>query len=129
MTAQPVLLRGGTVVDGTGAPGVVADVLLADGRIVAVGEISHAQAGDAVEFDCSGLVVAPGFIDPHTHYDAQVLWDPDLTPSSWHGVTTVIMGNCGFGIAPTRPEDRPVIARTLENVEGMSVKALTAGID
>ena len=78
--------------------------------------------------DLDGLVLAPGFIDCHTHYDAQVLWDPDLTPSSWHGVTTVVMGNCGFGIAPTRPAGRETIARTLENVEGMSVEALFAGI-
>jgi N-acyl-D-amino-acid deacylase len=73
-------------------------------------------------------VLAPGFVDIHTHYDAQVLWDRDLTPSCWHGVTTVVMGNCGFGIAPTRPEHRSTIARTLENVEGMSVDALEAGI-
>ena len=73
-------------------------------------------------------MLAPGFIDCHTHYDAQVLWDPDLTPSCWHGVTTVVMGNCGFGIAPTKPEHRETIARTLENVEGMSVDALAAGI-
>ena len=96
-------------------------------RIAAVeapGAVS--QKGDVVDLD--GLVLAPGFIDCHTHYDAQVLWDPDLTPSSWHGVTTVVMGNCGFGIAPTRPAGRETIARTLENVEGMSVEALFAGI-
>ena len=96
-------------------------------RIVAVeapGAVS--QNGDVV--DLYGLVLAPGFIDCHTHYDAQVLSDPDLTPSSWHGVTTVVMGNCGFGIAPTRPAGRETIARTLENVEGMSVEALFAGI-
>ena len=72
---------------------------------------------DVVDLD--GLVLAPGFIDVHTHYDAQVLWDGDLTPSSWHGVTTTVMGNCGFGVAPTKPEHRDVIARTLENVEGI----------
>ena len=76
-----------------------------------------------------GLALAPGFIDVHTHYDAQILWDGDLTPSSWHGVTSVIMGNCGFGVAPTRPEHRDIIVRTLENVEGMSMDALNAGID
>src|SRR5881628_2172003 len=106
------VLRGGFVVDGSGAPGRAADVLV---------------DGDEI-FDVDGFVVAPGFVDVHTHYDAQVLWDRDLTPSCWHGVTTVVMGNCGFGIAPTRPEHRSTIARTLENVEGMSVDALEAGI-
>ena len=121
------LLRGGTVVDGTGAPAVPADVVLADGRIAAVGPDLPVPDGAQV-VDCTGLVVAPGFIDPHTHYDAQVLWDPELTPSSWHGVTTVVVGNCGFGIAPTRPEHRPTILRVLENVEGMPLDALEAGI-
>jgi N-acyl-D-amino-acid deacylase len=78
--------------------------------------------------DLTGLVLSPGFIDPHTHYDAQILWDADLTPSSWHGVTTVVMGNCGFTLAPTRPEHREVIVKTLEQVEGMSAEALDAGI-
>jgi N-acyl-D-aspartate/D-glutamate deacylase len=119
------ILRGAWVVDGTGAPGRSTDVGIEDGRVVAAGSLSAAKA-EVVDLD--GLVLAPGFIDIHTHYDAQVLWDPDLTPSSWHGVTTVVMGNCGFGIAPTRPEHRDTIARTLENVEGMSVDALIAGI-
>ncbi len=92
----------------------------ARGRAVAAG------AGAEV-VDLDGLVLAPGFIDIHTHYDAQILWDPDLTPSCWHGVTSVVMGNCGFGVAPTRPEHRDTIVRTLENVEGMSVEALDAG--
>lgn len=121
-------LRGGQVVDGSGAPARRADVLLAEGRVASVGEIAPADRKGAVEVDCDGLVVAPGFIDIHTHYDAQVFWDPELTPSSWHGVTTVVMGNCGFGIAPTRPEDRGTIARILENVEGMTLEALEAGI-
>src|SRR6202011_2942121 len=90
------------------------------------GTVSGEGGQDVVDLD--GLALAPGFIDCYTHYDAQVLWDPDLTPSSWHGVTTVVMGNCGFGIAPTRPAGRETIARTLENVEGMSVEALFAGI-
>ena len=98
-------------------------------RITAVMPAGQGMGGDSDEVvDLNGLVLAPGFIDCHTHYDAQILWDPDLTPSSWHGVTTVVMGNCGFGIAPTRPEGRETIARTLENVEGMSVDALAAGI-
>src|SRR5271165_4530674 len=121
------VLRGALLVDGTGAPPRPADVVLEADRIAAVEAPGTASgSGDVVDLD--GLVLAPGFIDCHTHYDAQVLWDPDLTPSSWHGVTTVVMGNCGFGIAPTRPAGRETIARTLENVEGMSVEALFAGI-
>ena len=120
-------IKSGTVIDGTGRPGMVADVVLADGRIEAVGPDLAVPDGAEV-VDCTGLVVAPGFIDPHTHYDAQILWDPEVTPSSWHGVTTVVVGNCGFGIAPTRPDDRPTILRVLENVEGMPLDALEAGI-
>ena len=122
-----LILRNGTVIDGTGAPRRTADVGVADGRVVAVGDV--AATDGAEEVDLGGLVLAPGFVDIHTHYDAQVLWDPDLTPSCWHGVTSVVVGNCGFGIAPTRPEHRETIARTLENVEGMAFDALVAGID
>ncbi|MEY2434868.1 MAG: N-acyl-D-amino-acid deacylase, partial [Acidimicrobiaceae bacterium] len=122
-----LVLRGGKVIDGTGAPARSADVGVEGDRIVAVGDVGSTNGAEVVELD--GLVLAPGFVDIHTHYDAQVTWDGDLTPSCWHGVTSVVMGNCGFSIAPTRPEDRGVIARTLENVEGMSVEALTAGID
>jgi N-acyl-D-amino-acid deacylase len=113
------------VVDGTGSPGIRADVLVEDGLITAIGEIG-ADADETV--DLTGLVLAPGFIDPHTHYDAQVLWDRDLTPSSWHGVTTVVTGNCGFGIAPAAPGGRDLVMRTLENVEGMPLEALQAGL-
>jgi N-acyl-D-amino-acid deacylase len=121
------VLRGATVVDGTGAPPRMADVVLDGPTISAVVEPGTASP-DAEAVDLDGLVLAPGFIDVHTHYDAQILWDPDLTPSAWHGVTTVVLGNCGFGIAPTRPQHRETIARTLENVEGMAVEALVAGI-
>jgi len=119
-----LVIRGGEVIDGTGAARRSADVRVVDGRIA---EIGTDLDGD--EFlDATGCIVAPGFIDIHTHYDAQVFWDPALTPSNFHGVTTVIAGNCGFSIAPTRAEHRELIARTLENVEDMDVEALAAGV-
>jgi N-acyl-D-aspartate/D-glutamate deacylase len=118
-------IRGGTVVDGTGAPGRRADVAIRGGRVVAIGE----AGGTAREtLDAGGRVVAPGFVDIHTHYDAQIFWDRMLSISPWHGVTTVVMGNCGFGVAPTRPEHRGLVVRTLEKVEGMSAAALEAGL-
>ncbi len=123
MTAD-LVIRGGTIVDGTGAPGVRGDIAVTDGRISAIGTDLD---GDRV-LDAGDHVVAPGFIDIHTHYDAQVFWDPGLTPSCFHGVTTVVAGNCGFSIAPTRPEHHELIARTLENVEDMNVDTLAAGI-
>jgi N-acyl-D-aspartate/D-glutamate deacylase len=119
-----LVIKGGTVVDGTGAPGVRADVVIDEGKIVAIGPDLDGEH----TLEAGGHVVAPGFIDIHTHYDAQVFWDPALTPSCFHGVTTVVAGNCGFSIAPTRPEHREVIARTLENVEDMNVETLGAGI-
>ena len=122
--ADVTVLRGGTIVDGTGAPGVAGDVAISEGKIVGVGA---GLQGDT-SIDASGCVVAPGFIDIHTHYDAQVFWDPALTPSCFHGVTTVVAGNCGFSIAPTMPERRMQIARTLEKVEDMDVESLAAGI-
>jgi len=119
-----LVIRGGSVIDGTGAPPVRADVAIEGERIAAIGSgLSGARTLDA-----SGCVVAPGFIDIHTHYDAQVFWDPALTPSCFHGVTTVVAGNCGFSIAPTRAAYRDVIARTLENVEDMNPASLAAGI-
>jgi N-acyl-D-aspartate/D-glutamate deacylase len=125
-----VLVRGATLIDGSGAPSRAADVAITDDRIAAVadpGELVPGPGADVVDLD--GLTLAPGFIDIHTHYDAQILWDGDLTPSNWHGVTSVVMGNCGFSIAPTRLEHRDTIVRTLENVEGMTIEALDAGID
>jgi N-acyl-D-aspartate/D-glutamate deacylase len=119
-----LVIRGGTVVDGSGGPGRVADVAITGGAIEEIGPDLH---GDR-ELDASGCVVAPGFIDIHTHYDAQVFWDPALRPSSYQGVTTVVAGNCGFTIAPTRPEHHDVIVQTLENVEDMDAASLTEGI-
>ena len=118
-------LTNGLIIDGSGRPGFSGDVAVKDGRIVALGEAS----GSAVRtIDAAGLVVTPGFVDIHTHYDAQILWDRMLTVSPWHGVTSVVMGNCGFSVAPTRPEHRGQIMRTLEKVEGMNLDALEAGM-
>lgn len=124
------LVTGGLVVDGTGAPGRPADVLVEDGRVRRIGSGLRGEAAalGASVIDAAGRVVAPGFIDIHTHYDAQVFWDPALTPSCFHGVTTVVAGNCGFALAPTRPEHRELMAHTLEKVEDMDPAALLAGI-
>jgi N-acyl-D-aspartate/D-glutamate deacylase len=124
MADGDVVIRGGTVIDGTGRPGRIEDVAVAEGRIAGIGE---GLSGDR-ELDASGQVVTPGFIDIHTHYDAQVFWDPWLTPSSFHGVTTVVAGNCGFSIAPIGPADVPLLARTLQHVEDMSFDTLAAGV-
>ncbi len=122
--SKVTVIRGGTIIDGTLAPGFGADVAIQDGLITAIG---HDLIGDIV-IDATGCVVAPGFIDIHTHYDAQVFWDAALTPSCFHGVTTVVAGNCGFSIAPTRPGDHDLIANTLEQVEDMDPATLGAGI-
>jgi N-acyl-D-aspartate/D-glutamate deacylase len=121
-----LVLRGADVVDGSGAPAERVDVGIEGDRIVAVAP--DVDGGAAVEVALDGLVLAPGFIDVHTHLDAQVLWDPDVTPCSWYGVTSVVVGNCGFGIAPTRPEHREAVARIMESVEDMSYECLQAGI-
>src|SRR5579863_6097156 len=118
-------ISGGTIIDGTGRARYAGDIGIRDGKIAALG----AASGEAREtIDAAGRIVAPGFVDIHTHYDAQILWDPLLSISPWHGVTTVVMGNCGFGVAPTRAAHRDLIVRTLEKVEGMSVAALEAGM-
>lgn len=128
---QDVILRNATVCDGTGADARPGDVVLAGGRIAAVespGTLGRSAAPGAREIDATGLVAAPGFVDVHTHYDCQLFWDPTASPSSWHGVTSVVMGNCGFTIAPCRPEDRETVMRLLLYVEGMPIDTLRAGI-
>ncbi len=119
-----IVIRGGTLVDGTGSAGRRADVAVTGGRITGIGD---GLEGERV-LDADGQVVSPGFIDIHTHYDAQVFWDPDLTPSSFHGVTTVVAGNCGFSIAPIRPDGVELLAHTLQHVEDMSFDTLAAGV-
>ncbi|NNE75293.1 MAG: amidohydrolase family protein [Acidimicrobiales bacterium] len=121
-----LILRGGTVIDGTGSAGRVADVGVRDGRIVTIGEVTD----DAAEVvDVTGLVVCPGFVDPHTHYDAQLFWDPYATPSSEHGITSVIMGNCGFTLAPIATEaDGDYLRKMMVKVEGMPLEALETAV-
>jgi N-acyl-D-aspartate/D-glutamate deacylase len=119
------VIRGGNVADGTGAPLRVADVAISDGRIVAVGEV--AERG-AEEMDARGLLVTPGFVDIHTHYDGQATWDSQLQPSSWHGVTTAVMGNCGVGFAPVRASQRDKLIELMEGVEDIPGLVLHEGI-
>ncbi len=123
--AHDLVIRGGAIVDGSGAARRTGDVAVDGDRLRQVG--GRAGPGRR-EIDAEGLVVAPGFIDPHTHYDAQICWDPALTPSCWNGITSVVMGNCGFTLAPCRADGRERIMRMLERVEGMSLAALREGI-
>jgi N-acyl-D-amino-acid deacylase len=124
--ALDLVIRNGTVVDGSGGPRYRADVGVQGGRIVEIGRI---RAAAQRVIDADGLIVAPGFIDGHTHMDAQIAWDPLGSCSCWHGVTSVVMGNCGFALAPCKPEDREWFARCLTAVEDIPTEAMMAGID
>jgi N-acyl-D-aspartate/D-glutamate deacylase len=126
MAEFDTLLKGGTIVDGLRTPRYTADLAIKDGRIAEIGAIPASSAARVV--DASGLVVAPGFIDLHTHYDSQVYWDPWCTISGWHGVTSVVIGNCGFGFAPVKPEDRERAMLTMSRNEAVPLESMQEGM-
>ncbi len=121
-----LIIRGGTIIDGTGGVPRVGDVAIQEGVIVEVGRVTGSARE---EIDATGLAVTPGFVDIHTHYDGQVTWDPNVTPSCWHGVTTVVFGNCGVGFAPVRPDHHDYLISLMESVEDIPGTALAEGID
>ncbi len=124
--AHDLIIRNGTIIDGTGTQGYRADVAIDGDRITAIGDLSAAQAKR--EIDASGLIVSPGFVDLHTHLDAQVAWDPMMTSSSWHGITTVLIGNCGVTFAPVAPDHRVFLAEMMESVEDVPREAILGGL-
>ena len=121
-----LVIRNGKVVDGTGRPAFAADVSVESGRIA---EVGRGVGRGREEIDAAGRLITPGFVDVHTHYDGQATWDSRLTPSSWHGVTTVVMGNCGVGFAPVRSQDQQRLIELMEGVEDIPGSALAEGID
>src|ERR1700679_245675 len=120
-----LVICAGEVVDGTGRPAVTADVAIKEGVIVEVGSVT---GPGREEIDARGLIVAPGFVDIHTHYDGQATWDQRMQPSSWHGVTTAVMGNCGVGFAPCKPADHDRLVRLMEGVEAIPFPVLSQGL-
>nr|MCS5688057.1 amidohydrolase family protein [Acidimicrobiales bacterium] len=120
-----LVIRGGQVIDGTGTPARRADIAIDNGIITEVGDV---KASGREEIDAAGALVAPGLVDIHTHYDGQVIWDPDISPSSWHGVTTIVMGNCGVGFAPVRPDRHDFLISVMEGVEDIPGAALSEGV-
>ena len=121
-----IIIRSGTIIDGSGADRFEADIAIKDGKIASIGKIDE-EAHQ--EIDARGKLVTPGWVDVHTHYDGQATWDPLLAPSSWHGVTTVVMGNCGVGFAPVKPQDRKFLIELMEGVEDIPGAALSEGIN
>ena len=120
-----IVIRGGLIVDGTGSEPYQADLAIKDGKIAAIGEITESAER---EIDATGKIVTPGFVDIHTHLDAQIAWDPDMTPISWHGVTTALIGNCGVTFAPCKPDDRELLAGMMETVEDIPKHAIMDGL-
>ena len=123
---RDLIIRNGTIVDGTGAKPYKGDIAVEGDRIVAVGKVTGPARR---EIDAEGMIVTPGWVDIHTHYDGQATWDPLLAPSSWHGVTTAVMGNCGVGFAPVRPDAHQFLIELMEGVEDIPGAALAEGID
>ena len=121
-----LVIRNGKIIDGSGSKPFFGDIAIDDGKITSVGKI---ESSGKKEFDAKANLVTPGWVDIHTHYDGQVSWDPYLTPSSWHGVTTAVMGNCGVGFAPVRPGDENFLIQLMEGVEDIPGSALHEGID
>src|ERR1700756_409878 len=126
MAELDLIIRGGTVIDGTRMPRYPADVGIKDGKIAKIGNLKSHEAKKVI--DAGGLNVAPGFVDLHTHYDAQLFWDPYCTMSSWHGVTSLVIGNCGFGFAPVRPELRERSMLTMTRTEAIPFASMKAGM-
>src|SRR5512139_3252195 len=126
MADYDVLIAGGTIIDGLRTPRFTADVGIRDGRIAAMGSLAGAPAKRVV--DARGSIVCPGFVDLHTHYDSQIFWDPYCTISGWHGVTSVVIGNCGFGFAPVKPADRMRSMLTMERNEAVRATTMAAGM-
>jgi N-acyl-D-amino-acid deacylase len=126
LVMHDLVVRGGTIVDGTGAPAFTGDLAVDGGVVTQVGRV---DGEGREEIDAKGKLVTPGFVDVHTHYDGQVTWDPQLTPSTWHGVTTVVMGNCGVGFAPAKPDEHDWLIGLMEGVEDIPGAALSAGIE
>ena len=126
MAEYDIQIKGGTIVDGTRVPRYRGDVWIKDGKVAQLGGRAPGFAKKVI--DASGLIVAPGFVDLHTHYDAQLFWDPYCSISSWHGVTSVVIGNCGFGFAPVHPESRDRAMLTMTRVEAIPYASMKAGM-
>src|SRR6267154_2428496 len=126
MAEFDLVIQNGMVIDGTRMPRFRGDVGIKDGRIARIGRLRSTDADETI--DASGLIVAPGFVDLHTHYDAQLFWDPYCSISSWHGVTSVVIGNCGFGFAPVKPDFRDRAMLTMTRTEAIPYPAMKAGM-